>query len=628
MRDSTRRVIYFIDNRTLKKFDETSGKSISLSTSMFTNQNVPIDTPYLTLNILPNVVRNYGIFSKFDGKIYIKDICRIIRIDPESMSFDKIIGKSCGSFLIGVKGTDSPCPAFNTVTGMTIDDTNGDLLLSTPFSIIRYNLKSQLISLEFAFSNRIPISSDGIISNETSTGQITNLLYQDGYFYFCTPESIRRIEKLSETTFYLRTLVGNFQVGYSGNGIPALQSSLDNPSAFHVKKNGDIIILDGVGTCIIRMYSKQSGLLLDIAGSRSKASKFNGDGFGTYSMFTLFSRQVDYDESSGDIFLIDGNSYIRKVSPYCRDENSIYNSWNNTCDSKLTCNGTLAISETVCNGNGQCSDFNICQCKSGFEGEFCEIQKSQDFTATGLIIAIVVPIVVVFVLILLLALIIFIVVIFMCFVKKKKHEECEIAELETRKGELWESTFLSISSMIISSSSGSDQSNPFSRYGDISRIGQGAFGSVYKVRDLKTNKLKAIKTVKFESLTDLNTIMKEASQLSNIKHPNIIKINDYFITNDNLLIIDMDFYELGDLSKLKQDTCGEEIVKQILKQMLSALKYVHEEMEIIHRDIKPTNIFIKKLSSDSIDIVLADFGLAKKYQEMSGQSYAGTPFCK
>ena len=146
--------------------------------------------------------------------------------------------------------------------------------------------------------------------------------------------------------------------------------------------------------------------------------------------------------------------------------------------------------------------------------------------------------------------------------------------------------------------------------------------------DLKNNKLKAIKTVKFETLTDLNTIMKEASQLSYIKHPNIIKINDYFITNDNLLIMDMDYYELGDLTKLKHENCNEKIIKQILKQMLNALKYVHEEMQIIHRDIKPTNIFIKKMSSDNIEIVLADFGLAKKYQEMTGQSYAGTPLCK
>ncbi|EFC44669.1 predicted protein [Naegleria gruberi] len=183
--------------------------------------------------------------------------------------------------------------------------------------------------------------------------------------------------------------------------------------------------------------------------------------------------------------------------------------------------------------------------------------------------------------------------------------------------------------MIISSSAnssvGSNIANPFSRYSNIIRIGQGAFGSVYKVTDSKTNKLKAIKIVKFENLTDLNTIMKEASQLSNINHPNIIKVNDYFITNDNLLIIDTDYYESGDLTKLKQEICSEKIIKQILKQMLTALRFVHEEMHIIHRDIKPTNIFIKKLSSENIDIVLADFGLAKKYQEMTGQSYVGTP---
>ncbi|EFC47476.1 predicted protein, partial [Naegleria gruberi] len=151
-----------------------------------------------------------------------------------------------------------------------------------------------------------------------------------------------------------------------------------------------------------------------------------------------------------------------------------------------------------------------------------------------------------------------------------------------------------------------------SRYSNITRIGQGAFGSVFKVTDTKDrNRLKAIKLVKFESLTDLNTIMKEASQLSCVNHPNIIKMNDYFITNDKSLIIDMDYYEMGDLAQLKPEYCTEKLIQQILKQSLSALKYVHEEMNIIHRDIKPTNIFIKKLTSDNIEIVLADFGLAK-----------------
>ncbi|EFC45235.1 protein kinase [Naegleria gruberi] len=185
--------------------------------------------------------------------------------------------------------------------------------------------------------------------------------------------------------------------------------------------------------------------------------------------------------------------------------------------------------------------------------------------------------------------------------------------------------------MIISSSNGSSSSseeNPFSRYSNIVRIGQGAFGSVFKVSDIKHgNKLKAIKLIRFESFTDLNTIMKEASQLSHINHPNIIKVNDYFITNDNLLIIDMDYYECGDLTNLLKhdEVVSEKLLKQILKQMLSALKLVHEEMHIIHRDIKPTNIFIKKLESEKIEIVLADFGLAKKFQESKGQSYAGTP---
>ena len=629
MRDASKKVSYYMDVRTLKKFDETTGKSTTLSSSLATTPLTSVKSPYFTFNAQVAKTRAQGVFSKFDRKIYIKDVCRFFRIDPDTMNYETVIGSTvCGSFVTGINAIDSPCPPFNVINGLTVEDTTGDLLIALDSAIYRYSQTTKTMSIDITFSNNGLISDDGIMSNVTFPGVISNIFYDSGYIYLSTQATIRRIEKLSEGTYYLRTLVGNSIQGYSGDKLPALQSSIDNPSAFYVKKNGDIIILDGSGTSLVRMYQKRSGLLLDIAGSRVASPKFNGDGFGTYSIFSTFSRQVDYDESTGEIFFIDARAYIRKIIPYC-GRNYTYNSWNSTCDSKLSCNGTLASSENVCNGNGQCSDIDVCQCKIGFEGQFCELKSQSIIDSTVLIVAIVIPIV--GVLLILLIVVILIIVIVMCFSKKKK-KDFEIAKLDTGNVELSETTFLSSSSMIISSSAGSsvgsDMINPFSRYSNIIRIGQGAFGSVYKVTDLKKNKLKAIKLVKFETLTDLNTIMKEASQLNHINHSNIIKINDYFITNDNLLIIDMDYFELGDLTKLKQENCSEKIVKQILKQMLNALKYVHEEMHIIHRDIKQTNIFIKKMTSDNIDIVLADFGLAKKYQEMTGQSYAGTPLCK
>lgn len=56
----------------------------------------------------------------------------------------------------------------------------------------------------------------------------------------------------------------------------------------------------------------------------------------------------------------------------------------------------------------------------------------------------------------------------------------------------------------------------------------------------------------------------------------------------------------------------------ILRQCLSALEYLHRSNPpIVHRDIKPTNIFIQYRHSDSIRVKLGDFGLSRDYDNMS-----------
>ncbi|EFC50853.1 predicted protein, partial [Naegleria gruberi] len=159
------------------------------------------------------------------------------------------------------------------------------------------------------------------------------------------------------------------------------------------------------------------------------------------------------------------------------------------------------------------------------------------------------------------------------------------------------------------------------------KIGEGAFGSVFKAFDTKQNKTKALKIIKYSSAEELNGMMKEGSQLMNIDHENIIKVNDFFVDNSQLLCIDMDFYSNGDLLKLMNDTewCSERKVKQIIYQICDALNFVHTKLKVIHRDVKPSNIFIRDLDSDNIHVVLADFGLAKASMGSVDRSYAGTP---
>ncbi|KAG2391864.1 hypothetical protein C9374_013349 [Naegleria lovaniensis] len=259
---------------------------------------------------------------------------------------------------------------------------------------------------------------------------------------------------------------------------------------------------------------------------------------------------------------------------------------------------------------------------------------------SGIIAAIVVPILLV--LIFVVILVVIGVVIFIVYRRKKTQSELEsVPTSRTIQIELGNETGLDASffpsdesvnfkplsqgSSVGSSGTGFD---PMSRYKNFIRIGQGAFGSVFKAEDTRNNKMKALKVIKFTNMEELNTMMKEGTQLMNVEHPNILKVNDFFVDKGNILVIDMDFYEHGDLSKLTaaEFHCSEKIIKQVIYQMCDALDYIHCRMKLIHRDVKPSNIFIKDLDEEFIQIVLADFGLAKAQSNNSmNNSYAGTP---
>ncbi|EFC41168.1 predicted protein [Naegleria gruberi] len=249
----------------------------------------------------------------------------------------------------------------------------------------------------------------------------------------------------------------------------------------------------------------------------------------------------------------------------------------------------------------------------------------------GLILGLALGISIPVILLIILAFIIIVIVLSVFVWRLKKKSKAQMAKFDI---EMTGTDFPSDASMFLTplvsvsgSSSNNESFNPLSRYLDLVRIGQGAFGSVFRAMDSKTNTMKAIKVMRYQSNEELNGFMKEGTQLMNVSHPNILKVNDFFISQDNLLCIDMDFYEKGDLVQLTYDSfiCSEKILLQIIYQMLNALNFIHTSMKLIHRDIKPSNIFIKSIDNDHIEIVIADFGLARADQGSAHKSYAGTP---
>ena len=171
------------------------------------------------------------------------------------------------------------------------------------------------------------------------------------------------------------------------------------------------------------------------------------------------------------------------------------------------------------------------------------------------------------------------------------------------------------------------QTDNYIRY--ISLLGKGRFGEVYLSTIEGRNKYFAIKRLKREQMDTpkFNKYLKnEIENLQKLNHKNICKYEDFIKTKNHYLIV-MEYINGGLLSdfferykqKYNKSSFQEEIVQYIMKQVISAFKYIHGK-GIIHRDIRLENImlnFSNEKDKNDLNILKAtikiiDFGSAIK----------------
>jgi calcium-dependent protein kinase len=155
---------------------------------------------------------------------------------------------------------------------------------------------------------------------------------------------------------------------------------------------------------------------------------------------------------------------------------------------------------------------------------------------------------------------------------------------------------------------------PSKEYDVIEYLGKGSFGKVYKVRRKKDNKEFAMKIITKENSfhsTKEEIVLKEINILKDLDHQNIIKIYEYYNTDNELYII-TELCTGGELIDVIRDKkrLDEQMVWKIMKQLLSAITYCHS-YNIIHRDLKPQNILLSDYSENDIRIKVIDFGTSE-----------------
>jgi serine/threonine protein kinase len=151
-------------------------------------------------------------------------------------------------------------------------------------------------------------------------------------------------------------------------------------------------------------------------------------------------------------------------------------------------------------------------------------------------------------------------------------------------------------------------------YEKAEKLGEGTYGTVYKVFDKQTNTYYAMKNLKMDRETEgvPSTALREIALLRDMDHPKIVKLHHVYTKSYKKISLLFE-YVTSDVKKLMDDLpkgtytlIGD--VKHIMYQILTGVAYTHSQA-IIHRDIKPNNILI----SDKGDVKIGDFGLARPY---------------
>lgn len=163
-------------------------------------------------------------------------------------------------------------------------------------------------------------------------------------------------------------------------------------------------------------------------------------------------------------------------------------------------------------------------------------------------------------------------------------------------------------------------------------LGKGAMGVVYKGLDPYIERPVAVKTIRFELLSDPAEqeqaqvrFMREARSAGNLSHPNIVTI--YEVGEDlGQTFIAMEYVDGQSLEKLLASGKRlefEEVIR-LISRVGDALDYAHGK-GVIHRDIKPANILIDKEGAPHI----VDFGIARLAASSTltlTRTVMGTPF--
>ncbi|XP_035888030.1 inactive serine/threonine-protein kinase PLK5 isoform X6 [Phyllostomus discolor] len=144
-------------------------------------------------------------------------------------------------------------------------------------------------------------------------------------------------------------------------------------------------------------------------------------------------------------------------------------------------------------------------------------------------------------------------------------------------------------------------------------IGKGAFSRCYKLTDLSTSSVFALKVVPRRGagaggLRPCGKVEREIALHSRLRHHNIVAFHGHFADRDHVYMV-LEYCSRQSLAHVLEArrTLTEPEVRYYLRGLVSGLRYLHQQ-HIVHRDLKLSNFFLKK----NMEVKIGDLGLAAK----------------